>query len=209
MPLLSFYLTAIYMYLHFSFWFVDWSHLLLMLAPQLTGWKLAFAKLYVCLNLTYISSICWSYTNRQKIFLYIYLFLHMQKDCFEVYALVPGLLREEVCPLCNFLYLSWIAILQSPHYLHSKNEKGAAFVCLVLLFFNDPFLLGRMAHPFIFLISWLKLDSWVEKSSSYSSHKSNDKNENANKFCSHKFCRYCLVQFWSFLNQIGRCLLYM
>lgn len=26
----------------------------------------------------------------------------MQKDCFEVYALVPGLLREEVCPLLAF-----------------------------------------------------------------------------------------------------------
>lgn len=25
------------------------------------------------------------------------MFLHKQKDCFEIYALVPGLLREEVC----------------------------------------------------------------------------------------------------------------
>lgn len=30
--------------------------------------------------------------------------IHVQKDCFEVYALVPGLLREEVTSLAPYLY---------------------------------------------------------------------------------------------------------
>lgn len=31
-------------------------------------------------------------------------YIHVQKDCFEVYALVPGLLREEVTSLAPYLY---------------------------------------------------------------------------------------------------------
>lgn len=33
--------------------------------------------------------------------------MYLQKDCFEVYALVPGLLREEVSTL-NQLYVSYL-----------------------------------------------------------------------------------------------------
>jgi hypothetical protein len=34
-----------------------------------------------------------------------------QKDCFEVYALVPGLLREEVSTLCDALFFLPIYLL--------------------------------------------------------------------------------------------------
>lgn len=63
----------------------------------------------------------------------------MQKDCFEVYALVPGLLREEVCALYTY-------ILGFPHffveflllyYYHSlqvhQGKKRAVSVLLLLL----------------------------------------------------------------------------
>ena len=50
------------------------------------------------------------------------LVLYVQKECFEVYALVPGLLREEVCVLYSFLYLFCIMISQS-FSLASYKEK--------------------------------------------------------------------------------------
>lgn len=46
-----------------------------------------------------------------KLNLFSVCFIHVQKDCFEVYALVPGLLREEVTSLAplslSFVIFVW------------------------------------------------------------------------------------------------------
>lgn len=59
----------------------------------------------------------------------LWLVLYVQKDCFEVYALVPGLLREEVCVLFN-LYpkisslFPWILILILSLHKPIKKKIG-------------------------------------------------------------------------------------
>lgn len=55
----------------------------------------------------------------------------MQKDCFEVYALVPGLLREEVCLLflsvVICIYIK-IHIILSGIQVHVQSDPGGRLV---------------------------------------------------------------------------------
>lgn len=95
-----YYKFIIYQSLWFYYvWWAGWKIWSLTLALLLIGWRSTCRKLQVSITwliwifFYIIISLC---LYRLINYVFFVACLSIQKDCFEIYALVPGLLREEV-----------------------------------------------------------------------------------------------------------------
>lgn len=115
-----------------GFYLVESLQKLLMLDPLLIGWRLMCGKRYASFVLFSHNFLIFCNVQLFCVNISEYAAFDTQKDCYEVYALVPGLLREEVS---TYLW-SWNPLLILGFQFSSLLHRLSAGSKI-----NSPFLL--------------------------------------------------------------------